>query len=434
MRAAAERAGWPVIGLSLEATSGLALTALVLDRRVGTVLAGASDPPPSDERSRIPELVALVDALARRRPELTTILAGPLADHPPGPDDGGARPERIYAPAATPVDPTGGALGALLLRLRAAPDDARQGIARAAASLAFVLDRRVETIEIGFDAGLRCVAWPDPAAEGGAGAIAAIVPGAGLVPEEPSDALVDGILAWSVVAIDRHRIHDRLRELRLTPWSDAHGEGALLRLAAARAAVGRLVAATPDLDAFGAPDLVVATGGAWAVAPGPAAALALADVLRRPGASSVAHDHARILGPLGAIPNEAERRTLLADLADDLLAPLGSIVVPGGVHAGRSAGRVVVHGGSGSSELELVPGGLQLVDLPPGQLATAEFRFRDPVLLGTRGRRFSIEVAGGLGGLLIDLRDVPLRLPERSERRRELLAAWQAALWTGMDG
>jgi hypothetical protein len=63
----------------------------------------------------------------------------------------------------------------------------------------------------------------------------------------------------------------------------------------------------------------------------------------------------------------------------------------------------------------------------------AEFRFRDTVQLGGRGRHFAVDVAGGLGGLLVDLRDVPMRLPERQERRRELLEAWQASLWVGND-
>jgi hypothetical protein len=53
--------------------------------------------------------------------------------------------------------------------------------------------------------------------------------------------------------------------------------------------------------------------------------------------------------------------------------------------------------------------------------------------LGTRGRRFAIEVGGGLGGLLVDLRDVPLRLPDRPDRRRELLGAWQRAMWVGLE-
>ena len=87
----------------------------------------------------------------------------------------------------------------------------------------------------------------------------------------------------------------------------------------------------------------------------------------------------------------------------------------------------------GSSETDLVPGGLEVVDLPPGEVATAEFHFRDAVRLGTRGRRFAIDVSGGLGGLLVDLRDVPLRLPDRMDRRRELLDAWQESLWLTRD-
>ncbi len=80
-----------------------------------------------------------------------------------------------------------------------------------------------------------------------------------------------------------------------------------------------------------------------------------------------------------------------------------------------------------------MPGGLQLVDLPPGERAVVELRFRDTVDLGVRVRHVAVEVAGGLAGLLVDLRDVPLRLPDRPERRRDLLAAWQSALWGGMD-
>jgi hypothetical protein len=159
----------------------------------------------------------------------------------------------------------------------------------------------------------------------------------------------------------------------------------------------------------------------------------VADVVRRTGATQLAFDHARLLGPLGTIEDPDERRALVADLADDLLAPLGSVVIPAGIRAGTSAGRLVVHTGNASTETDLVPGGLELVDLPPGEVATAEFHFRDSVRLGGRGRRFAVDVSGGLGGLLVDLRDVPLRLPERPERRRELLEAWQESLWVTRD-
>jgi hypothetical protein len=71
--------------------------------------------------------------------------------------------------------------------------------------------------------------------------------------------------------------------------------------------------------------------------------------------------------------------------------------------------------------------------LPPGATAVAEFRFRDRVRLGARGRHFAVDVSGGLGGLMVDLRDVPLRLPDRADRRRDLLGKWQSALWAGTD-
>jgi hypothetical protein len=228
-------------------------------------------------------------------------------------------------------------------------------------------------------------------------------------------------------------VRDRLRELALVPWGDAAGEGALVRMAAARAALARLAEATPDMDTGPVSEVVVATGGVWGVAPGPAVALALADVLRRPGVRALGWDHARLLAPLGTIEDEDERRRVVADLRDDLLVPLGSVVMPAGLRPGRVAGHLSVAGPDGSSELDLVPGGLELVDLPPGERAVVELQFRDTVNLGVRVRHAAVEVAGGLGGLLVDLRDVPLRLPDRPERRRELLAAWQTALWAGID-
>ena len=147
----------------------------------------------------------------------------------------------------------------------------------------------------------------------------------------------------------------------------------------------------------------------------------------------MAVDHARLLGPLGTIEDEGERRQLLDDLRDDLLLPIGSVVLAQGVRPGRTGGRVAVRSNGDSTERDLVPGTLEIVDVPPGQLAQAEFEFREPVLVGTRGKRFAIEVSGGLAGLLVDLRDIPLRLPDRAERRRDVLADWQRPLWPGIE-
>jgi hypothetical protein len=434
LAAAARRSGWRTRSATLEAGDPLQLTGRFLDQAVDVLLVGAGDPPGADERRRLDELGAIVAGAAARRSELTVILAGAMADQLERIEAAaGVRTgELLLAPAAAAGEPPGSALRELLDEIRGGPDDPRRAAGRTVAALADVLDRRVELIEIGFDGGLRATASPGI---GGNDAVptVAIVADAGLVPPESTDATVDRVLAWSTMPLDRHRLRERLRELRLWPWSGIAGDGARLRLAAARAALTILVEATPEQSEQPAPDLVVVAGGAFAVAPGPAVALAVADVLRRPGATALVQDHARLLGTIGVIPDATERRQALSDLVDDLLTPLGSVVIPGGIRSGSSAGRMTVHAGMGSSQTDLVPGGLEVVDLPPGQVATAEFQFRDAVRLGTRGRRFAIDVSGGLGGLLVDLRDVPLRLPERMDRRRELLDAWQESLWLTRD-
>ena len=180
-------------------------------------------------------------------------------------------------------------------------------------------------------------------------------------------------------------------------------------------------------------DLVVGAGGTWSAVPGPAAAHIVADVVRRPGAMQVAIDHARLLGPIGTIADDAERDALLADLGGDLLLPLGTIVTPRGLRPNRPAGSLALESRGVRSEVELVAGGLTIVDLPPGARGTAELAFRGTPELGPRGRRFRVDLSGGLAGLLVDLRDIPLRLPERADRRREQLGTWERALWPERD-
>ncbi len=437
--ATAGRSGWRTSGASVEATDPLAMTRMLLESTIEAIVVGAGDPPRADERGAIREIATLVAAVATRRPDVPVVLAGSMSEALDVFGDVGARPgELVLAPAALPAtrsaDPDAAdPLGDLLLELALPVDDPRRALGTGTRTLAELLDRRVEAIMLGHDAAARAVAVPGQGGQASTVRLA-VVPAAAVAPDEPDDAVVDGIMAWSTMPADRHRIRDRMRELRIAPWSDAAGDGAALRMAAARAALVRLAEATSRFDAGPVPDLVVAASGVWTSVPAPAVALAHIDVLRRPGASQYALDHARLLGPLGAIPDAGERRVLLMDLVDDLLAPLGSVVTPAGLRAGRSIGSVVVHARDGVSELELMPGGLELVDLPPGSTAVAEFKFRERVRLGGRGRHFAIDVAGGLGGLMVDLRDVPLKLPDRADRRRDLLAAWQSSLWAGSEG
>jgi len=430
--AAASSAGWRVRPLVLDGAEILGVATSLADPRVRAVLAGASDPPGADERALIGDLGALVAATTERRPDLVAVLSGGLAE-PGGPVEGLFRPDRPGPTVLAPSPTVGGGepLRALLDDLRGGADDGRRALAAATGTLADVLQRRIEVVEIGRSGATRAAAaWT-------AGTVAvprtANVPEAALLPRSFSDAHLDAVMGWLTVPLDRLRVRDRLRELALAPWGDAAGDGAQLRIAAARAALERLVAATPGFDALPDPDLVIASGGAWHVAPGPAVALALADVLRRPGVRAAGLDHARLLAPLGTIEDPEERYAVMADLRDDLVVPLGTVLMPAGMRAGRSMGRMVINGDGGPVELDLVPGGLELVDLPPGERAVVELDLRDPVRLGLRTRHVAMEVAGGLGGLLVDLRDVPLPLPARLERRRELLASWQAALWPELE-
>jgi hypothetical protein len=428
--ATASRSGWHTVSGSTESTDPLAMSTLLLDAGVSGILVGAGDPPAADERRALGELAALVAAVAERRPDLIIVLAGGMADHLGAFGDLGRRPgEVVLGPAARRGVP-GGALADLLIELALPPDDAHRALGSGALALAEVLDRRVDVVEIGFDAGTR--AGASPSIGGGPPTVdLAVIPTAALAPSDPDDSVVDRVGLWSTWGADRHRLRDRLRELRIAPWADATGDGVALRMATARVALRRLAEFTPEWAARPPADLVVATGGAWAVAPAPTVALALVDVLRRPGASQFALDHARILAPLGSIPDPDERRAMVADLVDDLLAPLGTVVLPAGMRTGRSAGSMVVHGATGETRLDLMPGGIAIVDLPPGTSAVAEFQFRDTVRLGAPGRHFAIDVTGGLGGLVVDLRDVPLRLPDRADLRGELLDAWQTSLVNG---
>ena len=410
------------------------MTELALRPEVTAILVGASDPPGPDERGWLDDLAGLVGAVARRRPEVRVVLAGPIATRPAWAEGVGnaapeSGPQRVFE--APPLGLRSGPdepLREIIERLIPGSVDSRQMSIRAALSLADGLDRRVELLDVGLDGGLRAMATPGVADEGPSVVAVRTAQGA-LVPLEVDDATVDTVLAWTTGSLDRHRMGDRLLDLRSQPWADAAGEGARLRLSAARAALTRLAARSGDIGAMASPDVTVVAGGAFAIAPARAVAMAVADTIRRPGATQLAFDHARLLGPIGTIDDPDERRDLVLDLADDLLAPIGSLVVVGGVPASRrGAGRLTLDGDRHGRH-DLPGGDVAFVDLPPGDQAVATLEFRDAVRFGHRARRVAVPVSGGIAGLAVDLRDVPLRLPERRDRRRIALAEWGELAW-----
>jgi len=431
---------WRIEAASTESHDPREMTALVLRTEVSAVLLATGDPPGADERSAIDDLAALVAAAARRRPDLQVIVGEAIRGRRAwidgiGPDAPGDPARIIAAPAVGGRRSADGRLRAVLDGLVADPLDARRTMGIAAASLADLLDRRIEVLEVGHDGGARVMASPGVAADGPTWAGVLTARGA-LVPPDPDELLVDQVLAWTTGSLDRHRMGDRLRDLRGSPWSDAVADGARLRLAAARAALVRISAVTPELSALPAPDLTIIAGGCFAAAPAAAVALAAADTIRRTGATQLAADPARLLGPLGTIEDPAERRALLADLAGDLLLPLGTVLVAGGIGHRRddaTVARLTLEQDGTSREHELTSGELAFIDLPPGTMARATVEFRSPARFGHRTRKGRVDVTGGLAGLVVDLRDVPLRLPDRRNRRRALLAGWTALAWPGED-
>ncbi len=427
LEADATAAGWRTVGASAERDDPLATTRIATRPDVSTLLVGTGDPATASERDLVGELVALAAGVAERRPDVPVVLVGAVAaraaDFPLATE--------VVSIARPHGDPEND-LRAVLAARRAAPGDARQALAAVTATLAEVLDLRVELLDIGMGGALRARAEPSAEPGGPARIAAAEVPSAvlGLADD---DATLDGVEAWTTLGIDRARLRDRLAELRLSPWVDLGGEGALLRAAALRAALQRLAEATASELGGPAPDVVVLAGGAWSSIPAPAALLVLADGLRRPGTVQVALDPARLLAPLGTIEDEDQRRRILRDLLTDALVPVGTLAIARGVRGGRQAGHLRLTGGDAPVELELAAGRLALVDLPPGESGEAVLGFRSPVDMGVRGRRFAVRATGGLAGLVVDLRDVPLRLPERADVRRDLLVRWEAALWPERD-
>jgi hypothetical protein len=453
-------AGWEVAGrLGGSRLDPVAATELCLDATVAAIAVALHDPTGGDERHAMQRLAPLVRGAVIRRPDLVVLLCGPnpvlQGNLPADRAVGLPAPESVAVTAESPLrkalqtlaqarfdddapDGTPGrdSLLAAIHRGGLGPDvlpDARLGLRNAVETLADLLDRRVEAVEVGHGAGSRTLANP-----GGVEAHLSAADGA-LVPARAirEDRDVDAIGRWSAIRSDPFTLADRFRNLRLAPWRDVGGEGSRLRLAALRAALARLdqlwragVAGGREGTHPAAGDLLVCSGGPFAAVPPPAAALAIVDAMRRPGAISLFHDHARVLGPLGTLPEPGDRRRLLADLLDDALLPLGSAIVAGDLRPGaRHAATLRVTSELQQHEIELAPGALRLVDLPPGIPARIEVETREGTLLGVKARKLALDVTGGLGGLLVDTREVPLKLPERAERRRAVLEAWERPVW-----
>ena len=418
------------------------LGAACLEPELDAVVVGGRDGVVEAEHEAGHRLWSRASSLARFRDDLAVVAAGPFAERPEGIPD-----RRLFALPAP--DPLSGTAESMLRQAatqvgrhlaaggQPVAADARTALRTAMASLAAVLEVNVDGIEIGAAAGSRTVSTPQ------AEQAHAVLAEAGLFPEGllDDDELGEATLRWCTLPSGDPAFRlDGLRELALRPWVTVGRDGWHLRLAAVRAALERLEKAwregQDEAASEPAAGATVLSGGAFAGLPPAASALALIDGVRRAGAMSILHDHAGLLAPLGALPVEADRQRLLADLLPDALLPLGSVVVTGAIEVPRKErvpASLSVASSLGDQRLRLDPGQLQLVDLPPGVSARLGIDPGESTVLGVEGRTLTLEVSGGLGGLFVDTRPIPLDLPASGEARRSALEAWEAPAWTGAE-
>jgi len=431
-------AGWDVDVRSVAGRPArtLPLSHACLDRTVDVLVVAAGDPPSSDERAGLQELITMLGPLAGRRDDLRVVLAGGAAGYehafPPGRVTRAPAPRPVEGRSGTPLH----AFAAELIGRRAAvsaPPDGHAAYRASIASLASLLGRPVDAVDIGRSSGSRVSVAPDGPVGWMTRADGALVPLGGL----DDEAQIEGILHWGPLASDDPDLQDRIRELALHPWRDTSDIGTRLRATALRAASTRLAqhwlrsarsdAGSDERRLDG--DVLVVSGGALAAVPVGIAAVALLDAFRRPGMLRMVWDHARILAPLGAIATETDRRRLLADLMDDALIPLGSALVLADGRPSRKLPMVSFQGALTADGMTVTAGSLMAIDLPPGLVARAALRDRAPLSFRRRPRPATPDAWGGLAGLMVDGRPVPLRLPEGGAARRALFEDWERPFW-----
>ncbi len=435
-------AGWRVDARFYGPTPDLVrLGEACLDPELHAVVMGGRETADEDERAVAGQLWPRVASLARFRDDLALVACGPFVDRPEGIPDGRLfalpGPERVPLTSESTLRGAAQQVGRFLADHGASPGiDARPALRASLNSLAGVLGATVDGIEIGASTGSRTLAGPG--AEQGHGIFAT----AGSLPPEllEDEATGEAVLRWSTLGGgDPAARLDSLRNLALQPWAAAGHEGARIRMAALRGALERLETAWAGGDdeaARGGAGVFALSGGGFAGLPPAAIALAVVDGVRRPGAVSLLHDHAGVLAPLGALPVEDDRRRLLDDLMGDCLLPLGSAIVTGTVperKKDKAPAAMSIASVLGDQRLRLDPGQLQLVDLPPGISARIGIDPGEGSILGSDGGPITMEVSGGLGGLFVDTRPIPLELAESGEARRAELEALEAPIWAGSD-
>lgn len=296
---------------------------------------------------------------------------------------------------------------------------------RSVAQLARATGRRI----VGVDIGSHYLTWVRSDEEGAAES--RVFAAGGLAAARQAAGGPGRLVRWMPMAIDELAVADALQNLNARPATLPQTED---ELAIVHAAVRQQLAVALEADGMSGGeldgvDLLIGAGRSLAAAPRPAqAAQMLVDGVRPLGVTQLALDAAGILPPLGAL-DDAEIGEGMGVLRDDLLVPLGTSVVCRGGRPGQLVMRVSIHrtGWPAIGPLELRSGQLQVVPLARGHDAELEIELHNGASLGgpRRTRHVSASAMGGVVGLVLDARGVPLGLPRRSDDRRAVLASWR---------
>ncbi len=429
-RRAAEAAGWEVSEMvTLDDGRSLAerLATLQSTDVDAWLLAGGFDGARSQRALEVGALAA-----AARRPHAGPVIWAGSAELAPDIaamfEPGAARSADNPRPDARREDGADlrAELRALLRATHAGEEDASltsAALPRATGALAGSGGMRVLAVDVGARAAIVAQAEPDGTVSSRVRARGGLA-GTGLIPGAAAR-----VARLAGDAGDEAAVADLLQTTRARPATLPQTPEEL------SANQGAAIMALGTMLEDGAPvglDLLVGCGRTIAAAPRPWQAVRmLLDGVRPLGVTQLAVDAAGLLGPLGSLPDN-EIIEGMALLADDLLVPLGTAVVPRGVESGRLAMRVTVHrsGWPSGAPIEIRGGQLQVVPLPRGQEAELQIELGDGVTLGAarRSPRITAAATGGSVGLVLDARGVPIVLPRRGDDRRALQSAWRDAL------
>jgi hypothetical protein len=178
-------------------------------------------------------------------------------------------------------------------------------------------------------------------------------------------------------------------------------------------------------------DPIVISGGVFTNAPSPAfSLLMILDALQPTGIQRILLDKNHLSAGLGAASVVVP--ALISQLLFDptVFINLGFVVSPiSRARQGVAVLQVRVQYESGhETTIKVHQGNIQSIPIPFGQRASV---FLDPLHRSNigygPGRSTSMQVVGGLFGLVVDARGRPLKLPDAPEVRHNLLLKWQSA-------